>query len=106
MQTQRKANDEDKDGTMNYCTKCHCVFTQPGTCNCFAPMRVTSGYHVIACSGCQRIPCDGSSTACTPPVTTRITCSNNSTSISDGIMAIDGRGNWVVRHVGEWVAAQ
>jgi len=22
---------------MNYCTKCGSIYTQPGTCNCFAP---------------------------------------------------------------------
>lgn len=24
---------------MNYCTKCGSLYTQPGTCNCFAPPR-------------------------------------------------------------------
>lgn len=24
----------------NFCTKCECYFTQPGTCNCFAPAQV------------------------------------------------------------------
>lgn len=26
---------------MNYCTKCQSIYSQPGTCNCYAPVRVT-----------------------------------------------------------------
>jgi hypothetical protein len=25
---------------MNYCTKCQSIYSQPGTCNCYAPAQV------------------------------------------------------------------
>ncbi|KKK66639.1 hypothetical protein LCGC14_2962060, partial [marine sediment metagenome] len=58
---------------MNFCTKCKSFYEKAGTCNCFA-WDGTVSYMQVACSGCGKIPCDHSGTACPPLVTTTITC--------------------------------
>jgi hypothetical protein len=60
---------------MNYCTRCQSTYSQPGTCNCFAPQNVkieTSGAPFAGdpfvmeyrCPGCCKQCCDHSTTGC------------------------------------------
>jgi hypothetical protein len=56
---------------VNFCTRCGSTYTQPGTCNCYAPQNIrifTTGGTYDPCALCQQ-PCGN--TAC--PKATRVT---------------------------------
>lgn len=55
---------------MNYCTKCESFYSQPGTCNCYAPPPVTITTvgvpDVRQCPVCRRYGCHETHVICNP----------------------------------------